>query len=169
MRRACLLLLAAVIVPGATAVAEVPPSVEPASPPSARSGVIPPAIQSYFTAYFRAVEAGDPEGILALIDTDFLLKWPSGPPIHDRDRLRTALMGLQQRVRQEIVWEVLEGRAQGDWAWARVKETTTHFPKAGGAPRTFTGAHLVILRKVGGRWLLHRDYSALDEPPAPAR
>jgi uncharacterized protein (TIGR02246 family) len=130
---------------------------------------VPKVITQFFRDYFRAVEAGDPEGIMAHIDTDFVIKWPLGQPIQDRERLRTALASLQQRVRQEVQWEVLEARVLGDWAWVRSTETPTHFPKAGGDPRTFSGSRLTILRKVNGRWLLHRDYSSLDELPSASR
>jgi ketosteroid isomerase-like protein len=126
-------------------------------------------VRQFFSNYFKAVEAGDPDGILALIDTDFVIKWPIGAPISDRQRLRAALTSLQQRVRQAIKWEILETHVQGNWVWVRSTETPTHFPKTGGEPRTHNGSRLTILRKVGGKWLMHRDYSSPNElPPPPA-
>jgi ketosteroid isomerase-like protein len=130
---------------------------------------IPADINRFFGDYFKAVEAGDPAGILALIDSDFVIKWPVGQPVSDREQLRGALASLQQRVRQEVQWEVLEASSHGGWAWARVHEKATHFPKAGGSPRTLEGSHLAILRKVRGRWLLHRDHGSLNQWPADMR
>lgn len=123
----------------------------------------------FFREWFAAVEAGDPDGILALVDADFVIKWPIGHPISDRGRLRAALAKLQETVRQSVQWEVVEVRVTGEWAWARVNETATHVPKDGGHPRILEGSHLVILRKVGGRWLLHRDYGALNQMPEALR
>lgn len=156
---AILALLASAATP---ALATEPAQAQPPAP-------VPAEIYGFFAAYFSAVEAGDPERILALIDGDFVLKWPGGPAVNDRERLRAALEGLGARVRQEIRWEVLEARVHGDWAWARVSETATHHPRAGGAARTFDGVHLSILRKSGGRWLLHRDNASLNAPPAEAQ
>ena len=127
--------------------------------------VVPAEIKRFFAAYFRAVEDGEPDAIMALIDTDFVIKWPVGQPISDREQLRRALASLQQHVRQKVIWRVLEARVSGSWAWVRSTETPTHYPKAGGAPRTFPGSRLSILRKVKGQWLLHRDYGSLDALP----
>ena len=126
-------------------------------------------ITRFFRDWFAAVENGDPDRILALIDTDFVIKWPLGQPMSDRDRLRAALAQVQQTSRQTVQWEILEERVEADWAWARVNEKATHVPKGGGEPRVNEGSHLVILRKVDGSWLLHRDYSAFNQMPAPPR
>jgi uncharacterized protein (TIGR02246 family) len=130
---------------------------------------VPESIQRFFRDYFRAVEAGDPAGILAFIDADFVIKWPIGQPISDREELRAALASFQQRFRQEVKWEVLEARTLGDWAWVRSAETPTHHPKAGGLPRTLSGSRLTVLRKVRGKWLMHRDYASLNELPPGGR
>jgi ketosteroid isomerase-like protein len=130
---------------------------------------VPASITRFFADYFRAVEAGEPDGILALIDSDFVIKWPLGREITDRDKLHAALASLQRRVRQEIRWEILEAREDGDWAWVRSVERPTHYPRAGGDPVTLEGSRLTVLRKVGGRWLLHRDYGSLNELPEGSR
>lgn len=132
----------------------------------ATAPAIDPDVEAFVRGYFTAVEKGDPAGILAQIDEDFVIKWPLGQPITDRAKLQQALEALRGRVRQKIRWQVLETRVQGDWAWARVSETAVHQPRAGGAPRTLEGSHLMILRKHEGRWLLHRDYGALNAMPA---
>lgn len=129
---------------------------------------IDPDVDAFVCGYFTAVEKGDPAGILAQIDRDFVIKWPVGQPISDRPQLEQALQALSGRVQQKIRWKVLETQVHGDWAWARVDETSVHQPRAGGAERTLDGSHLMILRKQDGRWLLHRDYGALNAMPAPA-
>ena len=145
-----------------------------AAPPPAPAGRVhppqpaPAEVTRFFGDYFAAVEAGDVDALLALFDSDFVVQWPSSPPLSDRARLRGALVQLFQRVSQDVEWEVLEGRSTGGWAWARVREKATHTPRAGGERRVFEGVHLAVLRKVEGRWLLHRDTGALDRPPSPA-
>ena len=139
------------------------------TPEAAKERAVPDGVKRFFHDYFAAVEAGDPDGILALVDTDFVIKGPIGHPISDRGKLRAALAKLQENVRQTVEWEVAEARIEGDWAWARVDETATHVPKDGGNPRILEGSHLTILRKVGGRWLLHRDYGSLNKMPEPLR
>jgi ketosteroid isomerase-like protein len=142
----------------------------PAQTPASSTRQAPPdVVTRFFHNWFAAVEAGDPDRILALVDTDFVIKWPIGPPIADRERLRAALAKLQESVRQSVQWEVVEARMEGEWVWARVNETATHVPKDGGNPRILEGSHLAILRKVGGRWLLHRDYGSLNRMPEALR
>ena len=133
---------------------------------AAAAHTIDPDIDAFVCNYFGLVEKGDPAAILAEIDTDFVIKWPVGAPITDREQLRQALTALQARVRQQVRWKTLETRVHGDWAWARVEETAVHEPRAGGPKRTLEGSHLMILRRVDGRWLLHRDYGALNAMPA---
>lgn len=142
----------------------------PAETPAPSKQRTPPSdVNRFFLEWFTAVERGDPEGVLALVDADFVIKWPIGHPISDRGRLRAALVKLQENVRQTVEWEVVEARVEGEWAWARVNETATHVPKDGGNPRILEGSHLAILRKVDGRWLLHRDYGSLNQMPEPLR
>jgi uncharacterized protein (TIGR02246 family) len=147
---------------GAISMATKAPAQTPApSPPQA-----PPAeIIRFFHDWFTAVEAGDPDGILALVDMDFVVKWPVGRPISDREQLRAALAKMQQSFRQTVQWEVVEARIAGEWAWARVNERATHLPKSGSEARILEGSHLAILRKAGKRWLLHRDYGSLNKMP----
>ena len=134
----------------------------------AAAPTIDPDIDAFVCGYFTAVEKGDPAGILAQIDQDFVVKWPVGEPISNRQQLNQALEAVRARVQQKIRWKVLETQVHGDWAWARVDETSVHQPRAGGAERTLDGSHLMILRKQDGRWLLHRDYGALNAVPAGA-
>jgi ketosteroid isomerase-like protein len=149
------------------AAAEAPATAVPTDlPGSHEQEAADPEIKKFFADYFSAVERGHPDAILSLIDGDFVIKWPVGEPITDRERLRAALARLQRAVRQQIQWEVLETRVAGPWAWARVAEKATHSPRAGGSARVLDGSHLVILRKVGGRWMLHRDYGSLNQLPA---
>ena len=130
---------------------------------------LPGEVTRFFHDWFAAVETGDPDRILVLVDADFVIKWPIGHPISDRERLRAALAKLQESVRQSVQWEVVQARIEGEWAWARVNETATHVPKDGGNPRILEGSHLAILRKVRGRWLLHRDYGSLNQMPEALR
>jgi ketosteroid isomerase-like protein len=125
------------------------------------------SIIRFYQQWFGALEAGEPEALLALLDTDFVLKTPLGPPISDRNQLRGLLTGMTGRVRQEIDWKIEDYRLAGDWAWVRVSESAKHVPKAGGEPTVYTGSHLSILRRVSGRWLLHRDQASLNEMPSP--
>ena len=140
-----------------------PPAALSASAEACRQA--PADVTAFFRSYFAAVEAGDVEAIMAAFDTDFIVQWPSSPPISERERLRAALVGLFQRVRQDVEWEVLEAQVAGPWAWARVREKATHTTMAGCDRRVLEGVHLAILRKVDGRWRLHRDTGALDRPP----
>lgn len=123
------------------------------------------SITDFYRLWFSAVERGDTEGLLDLVDEEFVLKWPFTPPLSDRDLLRQRLISLNQQARQEIEWKLEDGVVHGDWAWARVSERTTHRPLAGGAARTFSGSHLSILRRRRGAWRLYRDQGSLDALP----
>jgi uncharacterized protein (TIGR02246 family) len=137
-----------------------------AESPAPSSRQVPPSeLTHFFKDYFAAVEAGDPDGILALVDADFVIKWPGGPPFTEREPLRAALAKMEQSFQQKVEWEVVEGRIAGEWAWVRVNEKATHIPKNGGEARVLEGSHLTILRKVGGRWLMHREHGSLNQMP----
>ena len=134
----------------------------------AATPAVDPDIDAFVCGYFGAVDKGVSAEILAMVDQDFVIKWPVGQPITDRAQLQQALEALRGRVQQTIRWQTLETGVNGGWAWARVSETSVHQPRAGGEARTFEGSHLMILRKQEGRWLLHRDYGSLNAMPAGA-
>src|SRR5687767_11251033 len=80
-----------------TAFSQTPQASVPPGPPG--------EITSVFRDWFAAVEAGDPDGILALVDADFVIKWPMGAPLSDREQLRAALAKMQQAFGQTVQWE----------------------------------------------------------------
>jgi ketosteroid isomerase-like protein len=160
---AALGLALAVLGSGCAAVGSEPPERRPLAKAGYAAGPAPAELRRFFDAYFRAVEDGEPDKILAHIDANFVIRW-GGPPIQDSTRLRALLERLQATVRQTVEWELLEGGVAGDWAWARIRERAAHHPVAGGEPRVFEGTQLMILRRSDGRWRMHRNHGLLDQP-----
>jgi ketosteroid isomerase-like protein len=139
----------------------------PGSKPSAsEDGVAVSAIVEFYEQWFEALESGNAEATLRLLDDDFALKPPVGPPITDRVVLRKALERMHQSTRQEIDWRIEDSGIHEDWAWARISEIAAHIPKAGGDSRIYRGSHLSILRRSKSGWRLYRDQASLDQIPA---
>ena len=99
MRRVLTTLVALCLALRVVLVANAAPAQTP-GPPS--DPALPADVTRFFHNWFAAVEAGDPDGILALVDSDFVIKWPVGHPISDRERLRAALAKMQQSVGQTV-------------------------------------------------------------------
>lgn len=130
-----------------------------------RSAMHEDSIVQFYERWFDALENGDTEASLRLLDEDFALKPPLGPPVTDANQLRTRLTALSLEVQQEIDWRIEDYGIHGGWAWARVAERAKHTPKAGGEAKVFNGSHLSILRRSDGTWRLHRDHASLNEVP----
>lgn len=123
------------------------------------------AIRAVYARWFGAMEEGDVEGFLALLDGDFLLKSPTRPAVTDREVMRRGLEAFHAAATERVEHRVEEVQVAGDWAWARVTERTTITPKAGGVPLSVSGVHLAILRRgADGTWRVARDVSSLDQP-----
>lgn len=129
-------------------------------------GLAVSAVAEFYKQWFEALESGNAEATLRLLDQDFVLKLPIGPAITDRAVLREALKRMHRSTRQEIEWKIEDSGVHQDWAWARITETATHIPKAGGESRIYRGSHLSILRRSTTGWRLYRDQASLDEVPA---
>ncbi len=159
---AALVLVLAVLGSSCAAMSSEHSGREPRAKEGYAAGPAPAELTRFFEEYFRAVEDGAPDRILAHIDTNFVVRW-GGPPIQQANDLRALLERLRATVRQTVEWELLEGRVVGDWAWARVRERATHHPVSGGQARVLDGTHLMILRRVDGRWRMHRNHGLLDQ------
>ena len=135
------------------------------------AGAVKPAdgaeaiVTDFYRAWFGAVEQGDPDATIALLAPGFVVKPPLGPPVSDAGAFRSALAALHARVRQSVAWRVEDAEVHGDWAGARISEQARHEPRGGGKARVLTGTHLVILKRIDGRWLLYRDQMSLDALP----
>lgn len=127
------------------------------TPSMSKESVASSAIVEFYKQWFAALESGNAEATLRLLDKDFVLKPPVGPPITDRVTLRDMLEKMHGSSRQEIEWSLEDSGIHQDWAWARITEIATHLSKAGGESRIYRGSHLSILRRSTSGWRLYRD------------
>lgn len=123
------------------------------------------AIEELYRAWFDAMEAEEAEPLLELVTDDVVLKGPGSPPVEGKESLREVLQGFHERYSESVEFEVLEAEAHGDWAFARVAESTRLRPKKGGEELEISGQHLSILRRrEDGSWRVARDVGSLNHP-----
>lgn len=119
------------------------------------------AIHELYADWFGAMEEGDVDRILSLVTDEVILKGGGGPAVRGRDALAVALRDFLDEFTEEVEYSVDEVEVAGEWAWARIDESTRIVPKDGRPPVTVTGMHLAVLRRDdGGGWRVARDVGA---------
>jgi uncharacterized protein (TIGR02246 family) len=122
------------------------------------------AIEANSKAFMAAVARGDAAAIAALYTATAQVLPPGGQPAQGRDAIQNAFQGMIDTGARDLTLSTLEVEAHGDTAhevgaWAlRGKDGTA----------VDNGKYVVIWKKEGGQWRLHRDIWNSSVPP-PAR
>jgi uncharacterized protein (TIGR02246 family) len=136
----------------------------PAPPPDnsaeARSG-----IEAVNATFMKLVAEKNAAGIAALYTEDAKVLPPNSPPVEGRAAIEQMFGGMVQGI-AKLQLDTVEVEGHGDTA--HELEALTFFD-ANGA-KIDEGKAIVIWKKVGEEWKLHRDIfsSNLPPPPAPA-
>lgn len=116
-------------------------------------------IRGLLEAWWRATEAGDVDGVLALMADDVVFLTPGGEPFGKAEFEN----GMRSRSFQvEGGSDIEELQVAGTWAWMRTHINVTMTPPDG-PPLHRAGYTLTILRKEpDGRWVVARDANLLS-------
>jgi ketosteroid isomerase-like protein len=115
-----------------------------------------PAIDALYTEWRDAIRRGDIDGVLSLLEPDYLL-WSSGAPPLTIDALRPRLAAALTAYEIEPSFEREEQIVSGDWAFERGWDIQTVEPRAGGPGRVQRQRVFLILRRgADGKWRFAR-------------
>ena len=119
------------------------------------------AIRELHATWIAAVNAGDLEGLLALMTDDVVFLNPGRPPF-GRDGFPAGFSAAHQQSRILCVSELAEVVIVGEVAYTICQDSLSVTPRAGGATLELGGHRITIFRKQpDGRWLLARDANTL--------
>jgi ketosteroid isomerase-like protein len=123
-------------------------------------------INEFYQQWFGAMERGDIEGFLALLDDDFYLKSPNQPAATDKKTLRNALKQFHQSYSETINWNIDELNIFNMSAVARISEEVTLISKETEEVTKMEGVHFSLLnKKANGELCLKSDVGSLNHPP----
>ena len=134
------------------------------APPVDNSDEARAAIAAVNQQFMDAVERKDAAGIAALYTEDAKVLPPGSPPVEGRAALEQLFAGMTQGIGRVQI-DTVELMAHGDMA--HEQEALTFFDASGA--EVDEGKAIVIWKKVGEDWRLHRDiFNSSVPPPAPA-
>jgi uncharacterized protein (TIGR02246 family) len=108
--------------------------------------------QTFVTAYNQ----GDSAGIGARYTEDAQLLPPGEAIVQGRSAIASYWQGLIDAGLKDLTLNATEVSSDGDMA-VEVGQYTIKLPPQNGATAVDKGKYLIVYKKVGGDWLLHRD------------
>jgi uncharacterized protein (TIGR02246 family) len=146
---------------GAFVLASLALGCAPAAPPDnteeARAG-----IQAVNAEFMKRVEAKDAAGIAALYTDGAKVLPPNGPPVEGRAAIEQLFAGMLPGIAR-VQLDTVEVEGHGDTA--HELEALAFFDANG--TKVDEGKAIVIWKKVGEEWKLHRDIFSSNLPPPP--
>jgi uncharacterized protein (TIGR02246 family) len=128
-----------------------------------------PGMNAAGTAFLKAVNAADVDGIVALYREDAVSYPPDALEAKGKDAIRKTWVDLfaQYTAKLELVDGYYEDHGDTSTAWGRFTMTLT--PKAGGEPMKIEGRYSDVSIKEKGKWLYIVDHASVPLPPPPAK
>lgn len=119
------------------------------------------AIHDLHATWIAAVNAGDLDRLLALMNDDAVFLTPGQLPSR-RDDFAANFASAHERLRVRCTSELEEVVAVGGVAYTRSRDGLSVVPRAGGEPTQLAGYRMTVYREQpDGRWLLARDIHTL--------
>lgn len=119
------------------------------------------AMEAGHEAFMAAFNRGDAAGLAAFYTEDAQLLPPYSGPVTGRAAVQAFWQGLMDRGVQSIRLVTGELEEHGDTGI----DVGRHQLFAGGNQEVDQGKYIVIMKRVGGQWLLHRDIFNSSNPP----
>ena len=143
-------------------------NVPPAAPAETDVEAITAEIQALFDEYSASLNDGDAERWIALWTEDAVQSSPGAPPNVGRDVIYAGVSSEVKEVDyQDMIIEVEEVLAGGEYAIARGNYSLVVVPMAGGDPMSVDGKYTTTFqRQPDGSWKIHRDIYNSNVPPA---
>jgi uncharacterized protein (TIGR02246 family) len=121
------------------------------------------------TAFQKAVNAGDVDGIVALYRDDAVSYPPDSMVAKGKNAIRKTWTDLfaQYTAKLELINGSYEDHGDVSTAWGQFSMTLT--PKAGGEPMKIEGRYSDTSIKEKGKWVYIVDHASVPLPPPPAK
>ena len=118
------------------------------------------AIRSTVASWIEATQRGDIDAVLDLMTEDALFLTPGQPPMSKSAFEAASRTQAAANLHITALSDVREVRVEGVLAylWSHLAVTVS---PPGAEPIRREGHTLTVFRKVGGKWLLHRDANLL--------
>ena len=118
-------------------------------------------IRRVHSIWIAAVNAGDLERLLTLVEQDVVFLTPGHPP-SGRQNFSSNFIAAHQQMQIDWSSDLEEVSIFGEIAYTRSRDTLSMVPRAGGKPAQLGGHRMTVYRKQGdGRWLLSPDIHTL--------
>lgn len=121
-------------------------------------------IKQLLQAYERALNASDPEAVLALYGSDPVFMPQNAPAMVGRSAVRRAYEQVFATIRLAIRFELAEVEVLGDQAWARTSSAGRTTVLATGQVLDEGNNELFVFRREAGEWRIHRYLFATNRP-----
>lgn len=122
-------------------------------------------IREFYAQWFGAMEEGDIDRFLGLLDKNFYLKSPGQPPTTNREKLREGLEQFHSTYSETVEWKIEDLKVFDDYAVVRIAESVTLVDRQSSEPTRLEGVHLAVMKKnADGDWRLATDVSSFNHP-----
>lgn len=121
-------------------------------------------IQKLLQRYEQALNASDPEAVLALYGSDPVFMPQNAPAMVGRDAVRKAYEQVFASIRLAIRFDVHEVEVLGDQAWARSSSAGKTTVRATNQVLDEGNNELFVFRREHGEWRIHRYLFATNRP-----
>lgn len=116
----------------------------------------------------KAMKANDLDAIVACYAPDAVMWLPDAPEARGRQAIRDVYAGyldaytVADAALTDAFYET-SGDLTGSWG----HYAFTLQPKKGGDPVVLKGRYVVVMKRIGGNWLLVADHASATPPPKP--
>lgn len=125
-------------------------------------GELAGAIRAVYAEFLACFARGDMNGVAACYSEDALIMPPQAEPLAGRAAIAALFASLRAAGVASATLETLEAEAAGDTAW----ETGRYAMRAADGALIDRGKYLVVWKRRGGAWRMHRDIFNSSLPPA---
>jgi ketosteroid isomerase-like protein len=132
------------------------------APPADNSAEARAGIEAANATFMKLVAEKNAAGLAALYTEDARVLPPNSPPVEGRAAIEQLFAGLVQGI-AKLQLDTVEVEGHGDTA--HEVEALTFYDAAGN--KIDEGKAIVIWKKVGEEWKLHRDIFSSNLPPPP--
>jgi uncharacterized protein (TIGR02246 family) len=132
------------------------------SPPPDNSAEARTGIEAVNATFMKMVEEKNAAGLAALYTDTARIMPPNGPTVEGRAEIEEMFAGMLQGIAR-VQLDTVEVEGHGDTA--HEIEALTFFDASGS--KIDEGKAIVIWKKVGEEWKLHRDMFSSNLPPPP--
>ena len=121
-------------------------------------------------AWMKAMKASDLDAVVACYAPSAVMWLPEAPEARGSEAIRKTYAGYFEayRVADAALTNVtheISGDLDGSWGYYMFDLR----PKKGGDPVVLKGRYAVVMKRIGGKWLLVADHASATPVPAPAK